>query len=583
VNIKKLIIYSTIILNLFSCNKKSPVILEDEKQIIKNREISIPVFTLEEKAYINKLKEKGYLSVVSHLMVGSFEEKFNGTFSGFQYDLTKEFADFLDIDFKIQTVLFSELFSKDGAIPDRIKTDPAYTYDPDIFNKADLNVSFLTILPWRQQIMDMIPYLPAKEMFVSRADNPIRELTDLEGKIIGYGIGSSYEHTLLQINNRLNNSLTLKSFPFEENILKDISEGSIDGTVLDLQNLLISLQNYPNLVAELPASDIEHVAWGVKKGNNILAGIIQKFFKYTHEAGIMDGLFKKNYNVQIEKYYSLIEYDGVELYQLDLTQSEIKWLEKKRETGKIIIGTISAEDIYKVEDDGTINGFDYYLAKNFAQTLGLKLEVQLQEDITSFFSKDGVFDNRVVTDPTIIYTPDLLNKVDIYAAPFTILPWREKLLKTVPMMPMGQVLAGRVGEEIDDIIKLDGKKLAVIPGSYQETLITEIMKEKNFSVEFSYMETYDDPLNFVKDRKADYVIDGAVYVAKGMKNLDGIVVSPIKFDRLSVGWPVRRDNIELITILEKYFNKSLDNGVFRRLWKEANGVDFDYYLNLIKE
>ena len=72
------------------------------------------------------------------------------------------------------------MFHKDGKIPDKVKTDPSYTYDPDIFKDADLCAGFITILPWRLQIMNMIPLLPIREILVSRGDNPIKQLSDLE-------------------------------------------------------------------------------------------------------------------------------------------------------------------------------------------------------------------------------------------------------------------------------------------------------------------------------------------------------------------------------------------------------------------
>jgi len=570
-------------LHFLSCNKKPIVEVEEEPSKLTTEEISSSIFTAEEKAYIKKLKMNDHLNIVSYESPGSFEVDSDGGFSGFQYDLILEFADFLDLEVEIKTVLFSELFSRDGIIPDELKTDPSYTYVPDIFNTADLCAGFLTVLPWRLQIMEMISYLPVREMLISREDNPIKQFSDLKGKTIGYGSGTSYENTMIKLMEQQNNSFKLESFAFEENLLNDVSEGDIDGTVIDLQYLLLSLKNYPNLVAELPAADIEHVAWSVQKGNTVLAGIVQKFLKYAHETGIIEGLFRMRYTISLENYYSLIDFDGVELHQLDLTPPEMAWLNDKRKIGHLAIATVNAKDVYMVQEDGSITGFDYDLVNNLAQILGLQLDIRVQEDVTGFFAKDGVFNPDVTTDPTINYTPDLLNEVDIYAGPFSIVPWREKLMAMVPMMPMGQVLAGRAGEEIYDITELDGKRLAVLAGSYQETLISRLMEEEDFSVIFSYMESTDDPLDFVKAGKADYLIDAAVYMAKGMTNLEGMAVSPIKIDLVTVGWAVRKDNRALVTILEKYINNSLANGSFGRLWKENSGVDFDYYLNLIKE
>ena len=272
-----------------------------------------------------------------------------------------------------------------------------------------------------------------------------------------------------------------------------------------------------------------------------------------------------------------------EIQAAEFTPEEIAWINEKRKSGKLIIATVASEDTYMVHEDGSISGFDYKLAHNLAQTLGLTLEVRVQEDATTFFAKDGVFNLDVTTDPDISYTPDLLYEVDIFAGPFSIVPWREKLMRFVPMMPVGQVLASREGEEIEDITELDGKRLAVLSGSYQETLITRMMAEKGFSVVFAYMQSTDDPLDFVKSGNADYLIDGAVYMARGMRNLEGLSVSPVKIDLVTIGWAVRKDNNLLKSILGKFIDKSLFDGSFGRLWKENSGVDFDYYLKLVTD
>ena len=109
------------------------------------------------------------------------------------------------------------------------------------------------------------------------------------------------------------------------------------------------------------------------------------------------------------------------------------------------------------------------------------------------------------------------------------------------------------------------------------------MAEKGFSVVFAYMQSTDDPLDFVKSGNADYLIDGAVYMARGMRNLEGLSVSPVKIDLVTIGWAVRKDNNLLKSILEKFIDKSLFDGSFGRLWKENSGVDFDYYLKLVTD
>lgn len=548
----------------------------------KTKDIEI-TFTAEEVGYIQNLQAEGKLTVAAYNSPGSFEVDANGRYSGFQYDLLMELAKFLDVEIEIETVLFSEIFSQGGAIPEQVKSDPTYSYNPDIFEKVDICAGFITVLPWRMQIMDMISYFPVRQMLISRGDNIIQEFEDLTGKVIGYGTGTSYERTLLRLKNRVGDTFDSKAYDFEENLLLKLSEGEIDGTIIDLQYLLLSLKNYPNLVAELPASDYEHVSWTLEKGNHTLSGIIQKFFIYAHHEEVIKRLFRKYYNFDLDNYYSLLEYDGVDLHDLELTQEEIEWIDNKKSEGGLKVATISNRDIYWIEEDGSITGFDYNLLEDLSQVLGLNLHMDVQDSIVNFFSKDGEFPQEVTTDPSISYTPDLLNVVDLYLGPFSIVPWREKMMTMVPMMPFGQVLASREGDEVDNLKDLDGKSVAIIPGSYQETLLKGFMEEDDFEVEFVHMQTDDDPLEFVKAGKADYLIDGAVYMAKGMSNLEGMSISPVNIDVVTVGWAVSKDDDIFASLLEKYFNKVLLSGSFGRQWEESSGVNFEHYLKIIKE
>lgn len=569
---------------IFSCNRSSTPIVEE---VIKTPEPEtkdvVITFTAEEEEYIKKIQSEGMLKVAAYISPGSFEVDSNGRYSGFQYDLLMELSSFLNVDIDIETVLFSDIFSLGGSIPEKVKSNPKYSYTPDIFNRVDICAGFITVLPWRMQIMDMISYFPVRQMLISRGDNVIEEFGDLTAKVIGYGAGTSYERTLLRLKNRVGDTFFSKAYDFEENLLLKVSEGAIDGTIIDLQYLLLSLKNYPNLVAELPASDYEQVSWALERGDHLLSSIIQKFFTYAHQEEVIKRLFRRYYNFDLDNYYSLLEYDGVELYKMELSQDELDWIHQKKLSGGLKIATISNRDVYWIEDDGSITGFDYNMLEDLSQILGLNLHIEVQDNLTNFFSKDGEFLQDVTTDPSISYTPDLLNTVDLYLGPFSIVPWRKKLMRMIPMMPMGQVLANREGDEVNNLTDLNGKRVAVFPGSYQETLLNNLMDEEDFQVEFVNMKTDEDPLEFVKAGKADYLVDGAVYMAQGMSNLDGMSISPVKIDLVTVGWAVHKDDDVFASLLEKYFSKSLLSGSFAREWEESSGVNLENYLKIIKE
>ena len=59
-----------------------------------------------------------------------------------------------------------------------------------------------------------------------------------------------------------------------------------------------------------------------------------------------------------------------------LTQMELDEVKRIQNVGTLNIATVPTEFNYSVQEDGTINGFNYYLALSFADALGVKLKVK---------------------------------------------------------------------------------------------------------------------------------------------------------------------------------------------------------------
>jgi ABC-type amino acid transport substrate-binding protein len=110
------------------------------------------------------------------------------------------------------------------------------------------------------------------------------------------------------------------------------------------------------------------------------------------------------------------------------------------------------------------------------------------------------------------------------------------------------------------------------------------MEEEGFTVDFVFMDTDDDPLEYVRNGRADLSMDGGIYLARGMEvGLEGIEISPFKPDLVTIGWALSKDDALLRSILSKIVATALGDGTFGRIWEENMGVGFEFYLDLISE
>jgi ABC-type amino acid transport substrate-binding protein len=262
-----------------------------------------------------------------------------------------------------------------------------------------------------------------------------------------------------------------------------------------------------------------------------------------------------------------------------LSGAELAYLD---ELGSVIaFGSSESELSYEVQDDGSIIGFDYHYARAFAEALGKEARFVLVQSIPEFFMKDGVFDAAVITDTSIRYTPDLFDQVQILASPFAINEWRQRLMTMIPLFPVGVVLIGKDAGEITSFDQLDGTSIAVRAGDFQIPFLNDISATYDIDIEMRIYEETEDVFSLVRDDFADYTIDGSIFLAQGMQELEDLEASPLTLSLIPVGWGIASENGAMASIFEKFVSYSLEEGLLGEIWTEQMGVDFDFYLNLV--
>ncbi len=274
-------------------------------------------------------------------------------------------------------------------------------------------------------------------------------------------------------------------------------------------------------------------------------------------------------------------FNTVKATKIELSEREKQALEKLKSKGKLYIAIRKKIAVYEPQSNGRIAGFHYNLIKYIAKKMGVKLKIKLVS-FSDYFKKDGKIPKNVKTDDSIVYNPDLINKVDLYVDVITILPWRSRLLNFIRVTPVKQIVVTRKGEKIQNNDELKGKKIAMQMASSYATRVQKI--EKELGAKFNFIEvkeTGDMPVA-VANKKADVTVqdsDMALMMAKKLKNLT--LCYPIT-DTQYVGWAVKKNNQAMRSLIEKYINNARNTGKLDELFKGQYGMTLIEYLRLIK-
>lgn len=211
---------------------------------------------------------------------------------GFEYDLAREFADYLGVELKIHIAE-----SWEGMIPLLKDGDGGFI------------AAGITITPKRRkQVAFSDGYMDIQqELIANRKGAKIKKLEDLSGKTIHVRRSTPYQERLEELQKQgYHFDIKLyKDLPTEE-LIQQVADGEIGFTVADSNIALLNRRHYPSAVIVRPISDLQHLGWAVHPKARQLKDKINSFFTTIKQ----NGKFNEIYN----KYYGDIdEFDFVDL------------------------------------------------------------------------------------------------------------------------------------------------------------------------------------------------------------------------------------------------------------------------------
>jgi membrane-bound lytic murein transglycosylase MltF len=559
---------------VFSACREEQTKLATEQPVLQ-QSVTLDL-TVEEREYLGGLREKGGLQAGTMPYPGSYEIHADGEISGIHHVLLIEFGKQFDIPVHVHLVDFEDFFSQNGSIPEGVKTDESIIYTPDIFNTVDVISFDLTETAWRNRLMDFIPIYPYRIVLANRRGEEVIHIGELQKKRIVVFENTVHEEFLTSLSEKLGLNIEMISKPFGEDRFQMILGGTVDYTMGESQGLVHFINRYPDLNISYSLSDIHMNGWAVAKGNDILREILFKYIAYAKKAGIMDDAFLNGLGVSFDKYITLINYNAPD--RPDFSAEELEYLTELRETGGFKVAIFNGGWVYNERDDGTGGGLHYFWALEIAHMLDMQIRftpVQFRQ----FFEKNGEMPEAIKTDDSFSYKPDLLRDHQFYVGNLSPLPWREKFLSFINLIPTRLVYIVRKDTEPIPRKDLDLYRFAFIPNSSYEVWLKENTNFKNLNlIEAGSVE---DVLKLVMSDEADVTVADANLILARLRAYPDITFYPADDYVDILSWAVSKENEILKSILEKSIGHIKQNGVFSSVWESYYGSSFNSYLELL--
>ncbi len=252
--------------------------------LIQNRDLG------KSRTTIERIRETGKLRMITDTAHNTYYF-YQGTPTGFEYDLASEFASYLNVELDVVAPGWNNMFGylKDG--------------------KGDFIAAGLAITKDRlKQTSFSIPYLTIQQRIVHHYLNfGPKDIADMEYRTFHVRRGTSYHSRLKELKNSgINFRYVLHDNIPTEELIAMVNEREIKFTIADSNIALLNRRYFPDIHIGIPIQHKESVAWAVRRGDKEMLQEVNRFLLHANESGILKNL--------TDKYYENIrDFDAYEL------------------------------------------------------------------------------------------------------------------------------------------------------------------------------------------------------------------------------------------------------------------------------
>jgi len=229
---------------------------------------------------VERIKKTGVLRLITSNSINTYYY-YNGQPTGFEYDLAREFANFLKVDLDIVTPGWNNIFS--------------YLEQ----GKGDLIAAGLAITKDRlEKVNFSIPYMTIQQHIVHHklVFGP-KNIEDLTFRTLHVRRGTSYHSRLEEIKKSGVdfNYILHDNIPTQE-LIRMVYDREIKFTVSDNNIAYLNQRYYPDIRIGIALQEKESLAWAVNKNDSKMLEQINKFFLHANETGLLKQISDKYYS-----------------------------------------------------------------------------------------------------------------------------------------------------------------------------------------------------------------------------------------------------------------------------------------------
>ena len=239
---------------------------------------------------LNRIKKQGKITMITDNNAVSYYT-YRDAPTGFEYELAKEFAKFLDVELEIVTPGWDLMFEYLNK------------------GKGDFIASGITITEARKKFfLFSQPYMTIQQKFIHhKLKFGIKNLSQLAGKTIHVREGTSYQERLEELKESgIDIDIQLLPNISTDEIIRMVSEKEIKFTIADSNIALLNRRYYPDIIIGKSIQEEESLAWAVKKEDQELCEQINLFFEKAKESGLFGKIYEKYYGrIEVFDYFDL--------------------------------------------------------------------------------------------------------------------------------------------------------------------------------------------------------------------------------------------------------------------------------------
>lgn len=236
--------------------------------------------TLFHQNQLETVLRNGELTVLTYVGATTYYETPEGP-AGFEYDLAKAFADYLNVDLRIVIApRFADLM-------------------PRLANgEADFAAGLTITNARRNQVRFTNPYQEIRQQVVYRLNSPRpTKIEDLIGREIEVNSGTSYVDRLAELKQIYPQLKWTESQERQtDHLLQMVWEGLLDLTVADSNIVALNSQYFPELQVAFDLHKPEPLAWAFAQGlDKSLYDVAMRFLGEQRQSGVLAQLIDRYY------------------------------------------------------------------------------------------------------------------------------------------------------------------------------------------------------------------------------------------------------------------------------------------------